>query len=219
MRSTPSPRATVPWTRAGFARPVLEVASRLLGAVVWHGPVGVRLSEVEAYAGPRDPGSHAYRGVTPRTAVMFGPPGHAYVYFSYGMHHCLNVVCEDEGKAGAVLLRAGEVIHGVGQARERRDLGRTTQHPPQDLARGPARLAQALGVDLRANGVDLCGPGAELHIERRPAVSPSRICSGPRVGVSGPGGDGTTYPWRFWVEGEATVSTYRPGRVAAPGLR
>ncbi len=186
---------------------------------MWHGSVGVRLSEVEAYAGLRDPGSHAYRGVTRRTAVMFGPPGHAYVYFSYGMHHCLNVVCETEGRAGAVLLRAGEVIQGEDQARERRDLGRTIQHPPQDLAQGPARLTQALGVDLGQNGLDLCGPAPELHLERGPAVPASWIRTGPRVGVSGPGGDGTAYPWRFWIDGDATVSTYRPGRVAAPGLR
>ncbi len=186
---------------------------------MWHGPVGIRLSEVEAYAGLRDPGSHAFRGVTPRTAVMFGPPGHAYVYFSYGMHHCVNVVCEPEGRAGAVLLRAGEVIHGEDQARERRDVGRTVRHPRQNLARGPARLTQALGVDLGHNGLDLCGPSAELYIEGGPAVPASRIRTGARVGVSGPGGDGTTYPWRFWIDGEPTVSTYRPGRVAARGLQ
>lgn len=213
MRSTPRPRAAQPWARARFDRPVLEVAPLLLGAVIWHGPVGVRLTEVEAYAGLDDPGSHAFRGPTPRTTVMFGPPGHAYVYFSYGMHHCLNLVCEADGTAGAVLLRAGEVIEGESQARARRDAGRTLGHPARDLARGPARLTQTLGVHLGHDRADLCAPGAELYLQPGPPPEPTQIRTGPRVGVSGPGGDGTAYPWRFWVEDERSVSTYRPGQI------
>lgn len=207
------------WPRECFADPVLQVAPRLLGAVVWHGPIGVRLTEVEAYAGPADPGSHAYRGPTPRTAGMFGAPGHAYVYFSYGMHHCLNVVCGSDGIASAVLLRAGEVLAGSAQARERRDAGRATAHPDRDLARGPARLTQALGVDLSHDGLDLCAPGAELYLQQSRPPSSTRLRTGPRVGVSGPGGDGSAYPWRFWIEDEPSVSTYRPGRIVTARRR
>ncbi len=124
-------------------RPVLEVAPRLLGATLTHGGVTVRLTEVEAYDGGNDPGSHAYRGETRRNAVMFGPAGRLYVYFTYGMHHCCNVVCGPEGTANAVLLRAGEVVDGLDEARARR--GRSSD---RDLARGPGRLCQALGIDL-----------------------------------------------------------------------
>ena len=132
---------------------VLDVAPRLLDGVLRHrtpdGVVAVRITEVEAYDGPGDPGSHAHNGRTARNAVMFGPPGHLYVYFTYGMHHCCNVVVGDEGSPSAVLLRAGEVVEGVDLARARR--GSTDR----DLARGPARLCEALGLDLSHNGVDL----------------------------------------------------------------
>ena len=128
-----------------FDRPVLEVAPDLLGAVVTHrsaaGPVSVRLTEVEAYDGESDPGSHAFRGRTPRNEVMFGPPGRVYVYFTYGMHWCMNLVCGSPGSASAVLLRAGEVVEGLPLATSRR----TTTRSPRDLARGPARLTVALG--------------------------------------------------------------------------
>lgn len=207
------------WPQARYADPVLEVAPRLLGAVVRRGPVQVRLTEVEAYAGVEDPGSHAYRGPTPRTEVMFGAPGHAYVYLSYGMHHCMNVVCGPDGVAGAVLLRAGEVVAGQTQARERRDAVRAEPHPARDLTRGPARLTQALGVDRSHDGLDLCEILAEVSVHSDGVVEPSRIRTGPRVGVSGPGGDGTAYPWRFWIDGEPTVSAYRPGRVARGSAR
>ena len=127
-----------------------EVAPLLLGAVLTHegrdGAVSVRITEVEAYLGPHDslhpdPGSHTFRGATARNAVMFGPAGHLYVYFTYGMHHCANVVCGPEGVASAVLLRAGEIVAGEGLALARR----TTSKSPKDLASGPARLATALG--------------------------------------------------------------------------
>lgn len=196
--------------RAFLARPELQVAPDLLGCTVWHGSVGIRLTEVEAYAGERDPGSHAFRGRTPRNAVMFGPAGHLYCYFSYGMHHCLNVVCGPEGASSAVLLRAGEVVAGEAVVRERRT---GTKRPPpfRDLARGPARLCRSLGLDLAVNGADLCAPGAAVWIDPAGQREPRpRIRTGPRVGLRGPGGDGTTYPWRFWLSDEATVSDYRP---------
>ncbi|HET8600974.1 MAG TPA: DNA-3-methyladenine glycosylase, partial [Segeticoccus sp.] len=184
------------------------VAPDLLGSRIRHAGVTVRLTEVEAYDGMNDPGSHAYRGPTPRTTVMFGPPGHLYVYFSYGMHWCCNLVCGEAGRASAVLLRAGEVVAGLDLARERRGGMRD-----RDLARGPARLAQALGLTGAQNGADVTSSGGEVRVCRPLATEPTAglVRSGPRVGVSGAGGDGTAYPWRFWLEGEATVSAYRPG--------
>lgn len=194
-----------------FARPVLEVAPDLLGAELAVGPVTVRLTEVEAYAGEQDPGSHAFRGRTRRTEVMFGPAGHLYVYFSYGMHWCCNVVCGQDGRASAVLLRAGEVLSGCEDARRRRDAGRRTPSTDRDLARGPARLAQALGLTGEHNGLDLLAPEGAARMlvpERRPGARD--VATGPRVGVSGEGGEGSRYPWRFWLPGEQSVSSYRP---------
>jgi DNA-3-methyladenine glycosylase len=189
-------------------RPVLHVAPRLLGAVVRRedadGVVAVRLTEVEAYAGEDDPGSHAFRGLTPRTAVMFGPPGHLYVYFSYGMHWCANVVTGPDGRASAVLLRAGEVVEGHELARARRPAARNDR----DLARGPARLAQALGLTGDDDGADLRSASVRL-VPRRRQVARASVRSGPRVGVAGPGGDAVAFPWRFWLADDPTVSAYR----------
>jgi DNA-3-methyladenine glycosylase len=182
--------------------PVLEVAPRLLGAVLRHGGVAVRLTEVEAYDGANDPGSHAYRGPTRRTEVMFGPPGRLYVYFTYGMHHCANVVCGPDGTASAVLLRAGEVVEGHDLARERRG-----RHPDRDLARGPARLCSALGLELPDNGLDLTGGALTLGAP----VDRDRVATGPRVGLR----QAPDRPWRFWLTHEPTVSRY----VAAKPLR
>jgi DNA-3-methyladenine glycosylase len=200
------PSASRRLTRAFLAGDVLDVAPALLGATVTHAGVTVRLTEVEAYAGTSDPGSHAFRGPTPRTAVMFGAAGHLYVYFTYGMHWCANVVCGPEGEASAVLLRAGEVVAGEELAAARR-----TGVRPRDWARGPARLATTLGLDGRHTGLDLCAPdgAVRLHSPDQP-VATDAVRSGPRVGVSGAGGDGTAYPWRFWLDGEPTVSAYRP---------
>jgi DNA-3-methyladenine glycosylase len=186
-----------------LARPSLEVSPLLLGAVVRHeteeGAVAVRLTEVEAYAGADDPGSHAYRGRTPRNAVMFGPAGYLYVYFTYGMHHCCNVVVGEEGTASAVLLRAGEVVEGIDVARNRRP-----GSSDRDLARGPARLCNALAIDLSHNGVDLST--GELTLELGEPVAPEAMVTGPRVGLR----LAAENPWRFWLAGEPTVSTYRP---------
>ncbi|WP_256843067.1 DNA-3-methyladenine glycosylase [Ornithinimicrobium cryptoxanthini] len=201
-------------THEFLARPALKVAPDLLGTVIEHGGVAVRLTEVEAYAGEQDPGSHAFRGRTRRNEVMFGPAGYLYVYFTYGMHTCANVVCGTDGTAQAVLLRAGEVISGEEAARSRRTSARTGRVPPErDLARGPARLAQALGLTLDDYGADLLGPGTVRLLPGEERIDPGVIRTGPRVGVRGPGGDGTAYPWRFWVDGEPSVSDYRP---AAP---
>src|SRR5499427_10107078 len=152
--------AAVILPRDTFAGSAAEVAPALLGCVLEHdtpeGLVAVMLTEVEAYHGQADPASHAYRGRTPRNAVMFGPPGHAYVYFTYGMHFCVNLVCLPEGTASAVLLRAGRVVAGVDLATARRT---APGRPERDLARGPARLCQALGIDRRLDGADVCTPG------------------------------------------------------------
>jgi DNA-3-methyladenine glycosylase len=190
--------------RAVFARPAVVVAPELLGCVIEHdsaaGTVAVRLTEVEAYHGELDPGSHAFRGPTPRNAVMFGEPGFVYVYFTYGMHFCMNLVCEPAGTASAVLLRAGEVVDGLDLAARRR--GET---PVRDLARGPARLTVALGLGRPDNGIDACDPSTDLRIRPRPAAFDGALSAGPRVGVSA----GATVPWRFWLDGEPTVSAYR----------
>ena len=182
--------------------PVVEVAPTLLGARLVCGEVVLRLTEVEAYAGEVDPGSHAFRGRTVRTEVMFGRAGLAYVYFTYGMHWCMNVVTGTEGTASAVLLRAGEVIEGQEVARSRRP--RSTD---RDLARGPARLTKALGIDGSLGGTDLLDPGSPLRLLPGAPVDPALVQVGPRVGVAGLG---APTPWRFWIDGEPTVSPYRP---------
>jgi DNA-3-methyladenine glycosylase len=197
-----------------LAGQVLEVAPRLLGAVLRHetpeGAVAVRLTEVEAYAGEHDPGSHAYRGSTRRNEVMFGPAGHLYVYFTYGMHHCCNVVVGETGHASAVLLRAGEVVEGLDLARVRR-----RNAADRDLARGPARLCEALAIDLEDNGARLAEGPLTLTLADT-GVDPDRLRTGPRVGLR----YAADHPWRFWVDGEPTVSLYRPAkRLGEPAGR
>ncbi|MFC2660322.1 DNA-3-methyladenine glycosylase [Actinomyces sp. oral taxon 448] len=190
----------------------VDVAPHLLGAVMAvrgdDGVVAVRLTEVEAYRGEADPGSHAYRGRTSRNAVMFEAAGGIYVYFTYGMHHCVNIVCGPEGLSRAVLVRAGEVVEGIGLARRRRSAARVDR----DLARGPARLCQALGLTRADNGLRLGRAGTRIWLvppEAGREPDAALIRSGPRTGVTGPGGDGEAYPWRFWLDGEPTVSPYR----------
>jgi DNA-3-methyladenine glycosylase len=188
------------FSREFLARPSTEVAPLLLGALIAVGNVTVRLTEVEAYLGELDPGSHAFRGRTPRNSVMFGEPGHLYTYFTYGMHVCANIVCSPEGTASAVLLRAGEVVAGIEIARERRSTSKTDV----DLARGPARLCVALGITLADGGDDL-GLG-RIRLERPPAAA--AFATGPRTGVTGEGGS-AAFPWRFWIPGDPTVSPYK----------
>ena len=194
-----------------FGRDPVVVAPELLGWVITVGEVHLRLTEVEAYRGEgEDPGSHAHRGPTPRNRTMFGEPGRLYVYLSHGIHHCVNVVAHEGGRSGAVLLRAGEVIAGMTAARERRERGRASALAQRDLARGPGRLGQALALTRDDDGLDLLGCDARARlIPPTGALLPSTIRTGPRVGVSGPGGDGARYPWRFWLADEPTVSPYR----------
>ncbi|MFD6989461.1 DNA-3-methyladenine glycosylase [Streptomyces sp. NPDC059943] len=196
-----------PLPRAFFNRPVLEVAPDLLGRTLLRrtaeGTVELRLTEVEAYAGDIDPGSHAYRGRTARNDVMFGPPGHAYVYFTYGMWHCLNLVCGPVGRASGVLLRAGEVREGKDQVRQRR----VSARHDKELAKGPARLATGLDVDRGLNGTDVCaGDDSPLSVLTGTPPPSDQVRNGPRTGV---GGEGAPHPWRFWIDGDPTVSPYR----------
>jgi DNA-3-methyladenine glycosylase len=188
--------------RSFYARGATEVAPALLGQVLVRAfPDGTRATarivEVEAY-GPDDPASHAFRGLTPRNAAMFGPPGHLYVYFTYGMHFCMNVVCGRSGEGTAVLLRAGEPLEGVGGMRARRGRERTLE-----LCSGPGRFTQAIGVTRSDDGADLV-EGDSLWVER--ASRSEAIGTGIRVGVRE-----TTRSWRYWLEGSAFVSRGRPG--------
>ncbi|AHH17371.1 DNA-3-methyladenine glycosylase [Nocardia nova SH22a] len=185
----------------------LAAARRVLGATLRSGPVAVRIVEVEAYggdpAGPwHDPAAHSGRGRTPRNAVMFGPPGVLYVYFSYGMHTCVNVTSGPDGLASAVLLRAGEVIEGHDIARARRPAARTDA----DLARGPGNFGSALGIALSDYGTPLFDPASPIRLELpSSAVDPVHIAAGPRVGVS----LAADRPWRLWLRDSAAVSAYR----------
>ena len=178
--------------RGFFARSVHDVAPALLGARLLVNGVGGAIVEVEAYDGA-DPASHGFRGPTPRNASMFGPPGHAYVYRSYGIHWCLNLVCEDEGSAAAVLVRALEPAHGLDAMRERRGL-----EDERLLCAGPGRLCQALGVTREHDGLPVDEPPFALAL---PAV-PVTVATGPRIGIS----VATELPWRYAVAGSRWLS-------------
>lgn len=158
-----------------------------------------RIVEVEAYCGAEDPASHAYRGQTPRNATMFGPAGHLYVYFTYGMHYCCNVVCWPEGHAGAVLVRALEPVAGLERMRERRARAGMGDH---HLASGPAKLCQALGIDRSVDGVDLLDPVGAVRLVDDGVRPPDHPGQGPRIGIRA----GAEHPWRWWVEGNRNVS-------------
>lgn len=190
--------------RERLAGPADEVAPVLLGWRLSHttddGMVTVELSEVEAYLGESDPASHAYGGPTPRNSVMFREAGHLYTYRSYGIHWCCNVVTGVDGRASAVLLRAGQVVEGRDLARHRR--GESV--PDRSLARGPGCLAQALGLTGDAYGVDLTGDGA-TRIRPGDGIDADTVATGRRVGVR----LAADVPWRFWVAGDPTVSVYR----------
>jgi DNA-3-methyladenine glycosylase len=208
LTTAAEPHSLDPLPRDFFARSAPELAPALLGAWVVSetadGLAAVRLVETEAYGGPDDLASHARAGLTRRTAPMFGPPGHGYVYLVYGMHHCLNVVCARDGEAGAVLLRAGEPVAGVELMRARRGRPRDAD---ARLAAGPARLCQALAVDRTMDGHDLT-IGRELWLSLPGADEPvrdSEIVVGPRVGV-GYAGEWAARPWRFWIRGHPSVS-------------
>ena len=190
----------MPVDRNLFTQAAIDVAPLLLGALLRQGDTVLRITEVEAYLAGTDPGSHAFRRRTQRNNSMFGPPLHLYAYFTYGMHVCANIVCSPDGEASAVLLRAGEIVGGLEEARARR--GPTVAI--RDLARGPARLTQALGIGLHQDGADLGVEPFDLTL----ATQVPAVMTGPRTGVSGPGG-GTDYAWRFWIPGDPAVSAYR----------
>jgi DNA-3-methyladenine glycosylase len=217
--------------REFFGRPATDVAPDLLGCLLWRdspaGRVAVRLVEVEAYQGRADPASHAFRGQTARNAVMFGEPGHAYVYFTYGMHFCVNLVCQPPGQAEAVLIRAGQVIEGAELAGLRRR-GRAADPASDlalagadgsrrirevDLARGPGRLCQALGIDKALDGADACGPGSPLGIgPPLTTIGRDQIRTGPRVGIT----QATERPWRYWLADDGHVSIFRSSKPRVP---
>lgn len=193
-------------TRDELAVDPLDVARLLLGCVLVSDlgdRVAVRLVEVEAYRGLDDPASHCYRGRTDRNAVMFGPAGHLYVYFVYGMHFCANVVSCTDGVPGAVLLRAAEVVDGLPTARQRRPAARSDA----ELARGPARLTGVLGLDRGHNGADLTDPASPVRLYAGYPVADDQVRTGPRVGVA----TAVEVPWRWWVAGSPAVSAYRRG--------
>ncbi|MBV9059303.1 MAG: DNA-3-methyladenine glycosylase [Pseudonocardiales bacterium] len=196
--------------REQLAVDVLAAARFLLGCLVAadtpESTVVVRLVEVEAYRGADDPAAHSYRGRTARNAVMFGPPGHLYVYFVYGMHFCANISCLPDGQPGAVLLRAAEVVSGLAAARLRRPTARSDA----ELARGPARLATLLGLRREHNGLDLVDPLSPVRLLPGDPIPAGQIRTGPRVGVAA----AYDRPWRFWVDGSPAVSAYRRHRVA-----
>ena len=201
--------------RSFYARGPRALARALLGRVLVHddpvaGRLAGRIIETEAYGGSDDPASHAFRGRTPRNRVMFGAPGHAYVYFTYGMHHCVNVVCGLEGRAAAVLVRALVPLLGVNVMARRRGTSERSR-----LARGPGALARALGLERRHDGADLtAGP---LWVADLPPVREGRrVNRGPRVGIR----FAADRPWRYWLQDEPGVSKGpRAVRARAPGAR
>ncbi|WP_024793016.1 DNA-3-methyladenine glycosylase [Tomitella biformata] len=194
----------MPGPRARLAVEPLIAARRLLGARLRSNGVTVRIVEVEAYHGSEDSASHAFRGITERNKVMFGPAGHLYVYRSYGIHTCLNVSAGPDGIGWAVLLRAGEVLDGAEVAVSRRP-----KAAPDNLARGPGNLGAALGITLGDGGADLLDPHSAIRLMLPAAESPFR--AGPRVGVS----TNAEVPWRLWVPDSRAVSAYRRSPRAA----
>ena len=187
--------------RSFFERPVAAVAPDLLGMVLACGDRAGRIVEVEAYGGADDPASHGHRGRTPRNEVMFGPPGHLYVYFSYGMHWCANVVCEPDGRCGAVLVRALAPLRGVDAMWADRPKARRAR----DLCSGPAKLTAALGITGDHNGADLLDPASPVNLHRR-GTEPTGWVTSARIGISA----AVERPWRWYTPGDPNVS--RPPR-------
>ncbi|MFC7375220.1 DNA-3-methyladenine glycosylase [Brachybacterium sp. GCM10030267] len=220
-------RPPAPLPRSFFDRPVLELAPLLLGCVLVGRGTALRITEVEAYVGAEDPGSHAFRGRTARNATMFGPPGHLYVYRHMGLHSCMNVVADAEGTGTGCLIRAGQVVDGVEEAyRRRRATG--VCRSDRDLARGPGRATVACGITFADDGLDLCDPGSGVHLLGRvdpadradgehpgeePFMPHPRLAAGPRIGLREEASDPGLYPWRYRIAGDPTVSG--PGRLNA----
>jgi len=189
-----------PLKRDFYARPTVDVARGLLGKILVRGETAARIVETEAYLGEGDLAAHSAAGLTDRTRVIFGPPGHAYVYLSYGVHHCLDVVAETDGRPGCVLIRAAEPVAGIGVMQTRRPKARRLL----DLASGPGKLAAALGLTLAHNGLDVTrSPELTIH-EARPR-SEFAIAVGPRVGIS----KSVELPLRFSIADNEHVSRSR----------
>lgn len=198
--------------RCLLAGSALEAAPRVLNLVLVKGGLAGRIVEVEAYEGADDPASHAFRGQTPRNRSMFGPPGHLYVYRSYGIHWCANLVCGPEGTASALLVRALEPLEGIPSMRR----GRPQSLVDDRLCSGPGRLCTSLGIDRGDDGNDLFGPDLALVDDGTPP--PQVPLVGPRVGLSRGSGDALEWPWRYAVPGNRAVSRPRPeGWQSAPG--
>jgi DNA-3-methyladenine glycosylase len=196
LPSPPSPVTTRALQRDFFARSVHDVAPELIGATLLFDGVGGQIVEVEAYD-QEDPASHGYRGRTERNTSMFGPPGHAYVYRSYGIHWCLNLVCESEGVASAILVRALEPVYGLDLMRERRGL-----EDPRLLCAGPGRLCQALGITRDHDGLPLDEPPFELRLRDEPV----EVAAGPRIGIT----RAAELPWRYVEAGSRFLSRRGP---------
>lgn len=216
-----------PLPRSFSDRPVLELAPLLLGCVLVGRGVALRITEVEAYVGAQDPGSHAYRGPTARNATMFGPPGHLYVYRHMGLHSCMNVVADAEGSGTGCLIRAGEIVGGLDLAFQRRRATGVCR-AERDLARGPGRATVACGITYSDDGLDLCDPQAlgQMHLVGRidprdradgerageaPLTAHPRLAAGPRIGLREEASDPGLYPWRYRIAGDPTVSG--PGKL------
>jgi DNA-3-methyladenine glycosylase len=189
-----------------FAANPVHVAPRVLNLLLVANGVAGRVVEVEAYDGERDAASHAYRGETPRNATMFGPPGHLYVYFTYGMHYCSNIVCCEEGVAGAVLLRALAPISGLEEMRARRPGARRDR----ELCAGPARLCQALGIDRTTDGADLVSGRSDIRLVSDGTPPPRKPLVTARIGLSDRCGEAVHFRWRFAVRGDENVSRPAP---------
>ena len=194
--------------RSFYERDARMVAPELLGKVLVCGKTAGRIVEVEAYCGSEDPGSHAFRGLTPRNAVMFGPPGRLYVYRSYGMHWCANAVCQAEGVADAVLIRALAPVVGIDAMRVARAQGQRHPVTDRDLCRGPGRLCQALGITGGHNGADLVTGDLGVTVMEDGTLPPVAPGVSVRVGLT----KGAEHPWRFFITGDRHVSG--PGRAA-----
>ena len=179
-----------------YARPAVEVARDCLGKILVHGSAAGRIVETEAYLGTEDRAAHAWRGVTDRTRVLFGPPGHAYVYFIYGMYECLNFVAEEEGKAGCVLIRALEPLAGINIMRRRRPAAKRLE----DLASGPGKLTLALSITRKQNGADLTR--SSLHVRQERIERAFDVTVTPRVGIT----HCADWPLRFLVSDSPFIS-------------
>lgn len=188
-------------SREFYSLPASELAPLLLNKVLLFGECVGRIVEVEAYAGADDPASHGFRGKTNRNAVMFGPPGFMYVYFTYGMHFCCNVVCGEVGESSAVLIRALEPLRGIERMYERR----TRSKAERDLTNGPAKLCEAFGIDRALDGADLVEKDRGVEIIFDGTKPPADPAIGPRIGIR----EGKQLLWRYWVKENQNVSRSR----------